>query len=219
MKVGTDAILLGLWVETAEAKKILDVGAGCGIISLLLASRCSAPIDAVELDEESAGEASRNFTNSPVSYRMKVIHADFNIFSTSCPEKYDLMVSNPPFFINDMPSNDLKQRQARHHTTLSYDQLLKGGAHILFPGGKLCVVLPFSNHRIFIELAGNHGMFPQRQQLIFPFRGSQPNRINLCLGFQDPEKIITEKFIIREENKMFTKQYVELLKDYYIGLK
>lgn len=219
MKVGTDAILLGLWAETAGVGKILEVGTGCGIISLLTASRCSALIDAIELDAESADEAGGNFDRSPFSYRMKAIHADFNRYSKSYPEKYDLIVSNPPFFINDMPSNDLKQRQTRHQTTLSYEQLLKGSVHILSPGGKLCVVLPYNNHHIFIDLAKHQGMFPQRQQLIFPFRNSRPNRINLCLGFQKPEEPATQKFIIREADKLFSAQYVELLKDYYIGLK
>ncbi|NOX85256.1 MAG: methyltransferase [Chlorobi bacterium] len=218
MKVGTDAILLGLWAPSPQAGKVLDVGTGCGIISLLIASRCQAIIDAIELDPESAAEAAENFRNTPFSYRMRAIEKDFSAFAKSYSGKYDLIISNPPFFISDLPPEDEKKKKARHHITLTFKQLIAGTAGLLSNDGKLCVVLPYDKSEGFTGIARQYDLHPQKQQLIFPFRGSQPNRINLCLGFRKPEKPDTEKFIIREENKKFSKQYIEFLKDYYIGL-
>ncbi len=217
MKVGTDAMLLGLWAPVPNTGKVLDVGTGNGIISLLMASRCQAQIDAIELDQDSVTEAAGNFKNSPYSHRMKLIEGDFNDYAKSHPGKYDLIISNPPFFISDMPPDDEKKKQARHHITLGYEQLISGAAGLLTNNGKLCVVIPYDKSSVFTVLAERYGLHLQNQQLIFPFRGSKPNRINLCLGFKKPEMVETEKFIIREEDKKFTKQYAGFLKDYYIG--
>lgn len=218
MKVGTDAILLGLWAPVPQTGRVLDVGTGCGIISLLIASRCRAQVEAIELDPDSSAEAAGNFKNSPYSHRMKMIEKDFSTFAKSQPGKYDLIISNPPFFISDLPPEDQKKKQARHHITLTYEQLIAGAAGLLTADGHLCVVIPYDKNLIFSDTAERYGLHPQKQQLIFPFRGSPPNRINLCLGFQKPEKVETGKFIIREEDKRFSKQYIEFLKDYYIGL-
>jgi len=219
MKVGTDAILLGLWAPVPKTGKVLDVGTGCGIISLLLASRCPAQIDAIELDRDSAGEAAENFKNTPFSHRMKlIIEGDFIEYARSHTGKYNLIISNPPFFISDLPPENKKKKQARHHVTLGYEQLIAGANGLLTNNGNLCVVIPYDNNPVFINLAGNYGLYLQKQQIIFPFRGSQPNRINLCLGFRKPEKVETEKFIIREEDINFSEQYIKFLIDYYIGL-
>ena len=219
MKVGTDAILLGLWAPVPKTGRVLDVGTGSGIISLLIASRCRAQIEAIELDPDSATEAAGNFKNSPFSHRMKVTNKDFSAFAKSQPGKYDLIISNPPFFINDLLPEDEKKKRARHHITLTYKQLIAGTAGLLSSDGKLCVVLPYDKSRDFTGIAGQYGLHTQMQQLIFPFRGSRPNRINLCLGFRRPEKTDTEKFIIREEDKSFTQQYIQFLKNYYIGME
>ena len=217
MKVGTDAMLLGLWAPVPQSGRVLDVGTGCGIIALLLASRCPARIEAIELDPQSAAEAAENFDNTPFAHRMKVIEADFTRFVESQPGRYDLIISNPPFFTRDLPPEDKQKKVARHHITLSYEQLIAGAANLLTIGGKLCVVIPYDKSPEFTGTAEQYGLYLKKQQLIFPFRGSTPNRINLCFGWQKPEKTETEKFIIREENREFSSQYLDFMKDYYIG--
>ena len=218
MKVGTDAMILGLWTEVSNAKTILEVGAGCGIISLLIASRSKAFIDVVELDEASFIEAKKNFKQSPYFHRLRLFHADFNNFSQHPEKKYDLIISNPPFFVNDMRPEDDRRKTARHGDLLSFEQLSDKAAKLLSPKGKMSIVLPYDESRLFLKSALENKFHLQKQLLIFPKRGQQPNRVNLQLGFDKPENIHTDQFTIREDDGTFTSQYVQFLKDYYIGL-
>ena len=218
MKVGTDAMILGLWTDVSNAKTILEVGAGCGIISLLIASRSKAFIDAVELDKASFIEAERNFNRSPYFYRLNIFRADFNEFANQTTKNYDLIISNPPFFINDMRPEDARRKTARHGDLLSFEQLSDKAAKLLSPKGKMSIVLPYDESRLFLKSALENKLHLQKQLLIFPKRGHQPNRANLQLGFDKPENKHTDQFTIREDNGTFTSQYVQFFKDYYIGL-
>ncbi|MBN2615091.1 MAG: methyltransferase [Bacteroidales bacterium] len=214
MKVGTDAVLLGIWTELSNVKTVLDVGSGSGILSLLLASRAALHIDAVELDEDSCQEASRNFAEAKFTSELKVLHSDFNSFAQIAEKKYDLIISNPPFFINNQRSEKESRRQARHTDTLTYEQLISGAMRLLSPEGKISVVLPYRESRIFIRQATDVGLFLQKQMLIFPKIGLEPNRINLL--FSSKESVLTtEKFIIRNENGSFSQQYRDFVGDFY----
>jgi len=217
MKVGMDATLLGIWAQVKEAENILDIGTGCGILSLLLASKCSAQIDAIELDLASANEAGENFQNSAFYDRMQVTAVDINQFAQAHFKKYDVIISNPPFFINDQRSKDKKKTQARHSDFLSFDQLIVAVRKLMKPDGKCFLVLPYNEGKIFTEKAIENNLHLQQQQLIFPYRGATPNRINMQFGVEEPVKIKTEKFIIREEDGLFSQQYKFFLKDYLIG--
>jgi len=217
MKVGTDAVLLGIWADLNGVKTVLDVGAGCGIISLLLASRTSLFVDAVELDHESSEEASRNFEDSPYSDRLKIFQSDINDFVPPGNKKYDLIVSNPPFFINDLHSKNPKKRMARHAQKLSYEQLLQDSKKLLNPEGKISVVLPYRESRLFLQMAISEGFFVEKKMLIFPVAGKEPNRINILLSQRSAGEL-TEKFIIRDEDGNFTRQYVDFVKDYYLSI-
>lgn len=217
MKVGTDAVLLGIWTELSGVKSVLDVGAGCGIISLLLASRSSVVVDAIEIDRDSFEEASRNFEESPFSERLRIFHSDFNDFVPPENKRYDLIISNPPFFINDLQSKNPKKSLARHTHALTYEQLVKGAKWLLKKDGKISVVLPYRESRFFLQAALDAGFFVEKKMLIFPVLGKEPNRINLLLG-RRPVEEKTEKFTIRDENGKFTSQYVDLVKDYYVSV-
>lgn len=217
MKVGTDAVLLGIWTDLTGVKTAMDVGAGCGIISLLLAGRAPIKVDAVELDEDSFEEASQNFKESPYSDRLRIFRSDFNEFVPQENKKYDLIVSNPPFFINDLHSKDPKKRMARHTQSLSYEQLLTGSKKLLNAEGKISVVLPYRESRVLLSMMEAEGFFVEKKLIIFPMLGKEPNRINLLLG-QKPTDEQTDKFIIRDENGSFTSQYVDFVKGYYLSI-
>ena len=219
MRVGTDAILLGIFAGSPVTKSILEIGTGCGIISLIIASRYNTVVDAIDIDMASVNEAKSNFSNSPYYHRMNALHADFNKYADSYSGKYDLIVSNPPFFINDLRPDDDKKKVARHGDSLSYEQICDGTLKLLTPTGKLCLVLPYDESRFFIEMALQKGLRLQKQQLIFPKRGLQPNRINLKFAFEATGNIETKKLTIREEEGLFTREYLSLLKDYYIAVK
>ncbi len=219
MKVGMDSLLLGNWTDPFTAKTILDIGTGCGILALMMAAKSNAEIEAIELDPASAKEAGENFHNSPFHRRLKIINEDFVFMATRSMKKYDLIITNPPFFINDQKSLTHQKLNARHAESLSYEQLAAGGSMLLNEGGLMYLVLPYAESKTFIKAAATTGLHLQKQMLIFPLRGYLPNRINMQFGLQKPESLVTEKFIIREEDGNFTRQYVLFFKDHYIGLK
>ncbi|MCB2208554.1 MAG: methyltransferase [Bacteroidetes bacterium] len=216
MKVGTDALLLGIWTDVDGATRILDVGTGCGILALLTAARSNALVDAVELDELSFKEATENFSNTAFRKRLYTIHDDFNHFVTVADQKYDLIISNPPFFINDMRAREKKRNDARHGDRLNYKGLCQGTSALLNNDGRLCLVLPYEESKIFIQIAQNYNLHVNRQLLIVPKRGLPPNRINLELSF-NTHALQSEAFVIRETDGTFTHQYIQFFKDFLIG--
>jgi tRNA1Val (adenine37-N6)-methyltransferase len=123
MKIGTDAMILSAWAEVSGANRVLDIGTGSGIIALMMAVRSSAVIDAVEIDEASVNEARDNFKQSPFSDRLQVFNKSMASFSKSVNNTYDVIISNPPFFINDMRPQNSRKQQARHTDSLSYSDL------------------------------------------------------------------------------------------------
>jgi len=218
MKVGTDAVLLGIWTELGGVKDVLDIGTGCGIISLLLAARSiSVKVDAVETDSNSFEEANGNFSASPFAGRLQVFHADINYLVPDSGKKYDLVVSNPPFFINDHRPEHTGRKLARHTDTLHYDQLVEAVLRFLKPEGHFSVVLPYRESKVFLALAEQSGLHLQRRMLIFPKPCKEPNRVNLLLG-TSAAALETEKFIIRNEDGSFTQQYLDMVKGYYLSL-
>jgi len=218
MKTGTDAILLGVWTDASEATKALDIGSGSGIISLFIAARSNANVTSIEIDTESVEESSTNYSSSKFGNRMKVLNTDFVSYADSTDSKFDLIVSNPPFFTDDLHSPDLRKTKARHTDSLSFKQLCSGVSQLLKPDGKFTVVLPYSQYQGFCDIARENKLFVFKKLLIFPRRGVEPNRINI--EFRKAETLSRKKefFIIREENNKFTDQYREILGEYYTSI-
>jgi tRNA1Val (adenine37-N6)-methyltransferase len=217
MKVGTDAVLLGIWTELEGVTDVLDIGTGCGIIPLLLAARSIlVKVVGVELDFNSFEEAYENFLASPFAGRLQAFHADINNFVQDTVKKYDLVISNPPFFINDHRPEREGRKLARHTDTLHYDQLVEAALRLLKPGGRFSVVLPYRESKVFLKLAEQSGLHLQRRMLIFPKPCRDPNRVNLLLG-NSAAVPMTEKFIIRNEDGSFTQQYLNTVKDFYLS--
>ena len=218
MKVGSDAILLGIWTKLENVKNVLDVGCGSGIISLLIASRSSAKIDAIDIDDHSVAESIENFSKSPFSARLKAENIDFKNFISVSEQNYDLIVSNPPFFTNDLLSPEIRKTKARHSVSLNYNELCAVSKKLLKENGRLSVVIPYFKHEEFINVARENSLYLNRKLLIFPKRGSSPNRVNMEFSKTNMSGIVTEYFIIREENNNFTAQYHEWLNDYYLSI-
>jgi tRNA1Val (adenine37-N6)-methyltransferase len=218
MKVGTDAMLLGTWAEDRTAQSILDIGTGCGIISLLLAARSNAQITAIDIDKDSIEEASENFKQSPFFERILALHADLNDFSKNTTQQFGLIVSNPPYFENNLKPKDEKRTKARHTDTLTYTQLCESVNALLTNEGKFFVVLPYDENRWFVKLAKKNSLFPKKLFVIFPREGMLPNRIIIEFSKKNEGKIESEKFTIRNTEDKFTQQYIDLLKDFYLNL-
>ncbi len=218
MKVGTDAIILAVWADLNTVDSILDVGSGSGIISLLLASRCNARIHAVEIDSASIEESTENFRNSKFSHRLSVKKVGFIEYAVKSAYRYDMIVSNPPFFTDyTFKPKEESRKNARHVDTLDFEQLCSGVSKLLEPDGKFCLVLPQVERKSFLEMASRFNLYLQKQLNIFPIKNQAANRVNLQLGFQKPEKIIKDNYTIRENDLTFTAQHINFLKDYYIG--
>ena len=217
MKVGTDAILLGRWVEVRPTDVVLDIGTGCGLLPLMLSQKGVAHVDAVDIDKASIEEATVNFEASQWRDQLKAFCMDIADFRPD--RKYDLIVSNPPFFNRYSKCDEERKSRARHNDmTLSYASLCTVAARLLKPDGRFALVLPLSVTNEFMEAASRVGLSLQKRLTIIPIEGKSPNRVNLELGFGKCDSVSEETFVIRDRNNGFTPQYKAFLKDFYLGL-
>lgn len=216
MKVGTDAVLLGAWVEVKPTDWVLDVGTGCGILPLMLAQREIAKVHAVDLDEPSALEAAENFQASQWSRQLFAFHADVRKFTMQCA--YDLIISNPPFFVNSFKCDEDRRNQARHtDSSLTFSELIAVVRRLLKPDGRFVVVLPYRESQEFIPLATEAHLFVHRCENIIPVEGKTPNRVNLEFRYGKPEAVETDDLVIRTVDGKFTDEYNRVVSDFYLG--
>lgn len=216
MKIGTDAILLARWTEVSDNDDVIDIGTGCGLIPLMLAQKGIKSADAVEIDNDSYEEAAQNFSNSAWNSRLSAIHDDIKHYAEICEKKYDLVVSNPPFYFGDNIPEKAKKGLARHTNTLSYNDLLSSVKKIMKSEGRFSLVLPAIESKTFLKDAENQGFYLEKELLIVPIEGKEPNRINMQLVVNQVNSIKTETFVLRHPDHSFTKEYKDFLKDYYL---
>ena len=217
MKVGTDAILLGRWVEVKPTDVVLDIGTGCGLLPLMLSQKGVSQVDAVDIDAASIEEASVNFKASQWRDQLNAYCVDIVEFEPN--KRYDLVVSNPPFFTHFSKCDSERKSRARHNDmTLSHESLCASVCRLLKPDGRFALVLPAKESVAFLKVAENRGLFLHKRMTIIPIEGNAPNRVNLELGFAKPAKIEEDAFVLRGEDNRFTQQYCEYLKDFYLGL-
>ncbi len=216
MKVGTDAILLGCWTEVKPSDVVLDIGTGCGLLPLMLSQKGVAQVDAVDIDAASVGEATVNFKASQWRDQLKAICMDIVDFQTD--KKYDLIVSNPPFFNRFSKCDSERKSRARHNDmSLSYEMLCTVVSRLLKPDGRFAVVLPVSVSAEFLKVAEHSGLFLHKRLNIIPLEGKDSNRVNLELGYGKAAEVQEANFTIRDKDNLFTPQYTEFLKDFYLG--
>ena len=216
MKVGTDAVMLGAWVQVNPTDVALDIGTGCGVLSLMLAQKGVAKIDAVDIDEPSVYEAATNFEASRWRDRISAYHADIRRFGFG--RKYDLIISNPPFYLNSYKCEADRKNQARHtDTSLSFNDLVISVKHLLKPEGRFALVLPERESHDFIPVANKSNLYIYRKQNIIPVENKESNRINLELRYNEPESVEESTLVMRDAEGRFTEAYHAFLKDFYLG--
>lgn len=215
MKVGTDSVLLGAWTEIKNAKIILDIGTGTGLIALMLAQRSTAQIDAIEIDEDACIQAQENVTHSPWKERIKIYHTSAQDYAKYCSKRYDLIVSNPPFFENASKASKLTRTVARHTDLLSQVELLDISQQLLTPQGRLVVIYPTAAANIFQQKAQAFGLFCSQKLLIQPTPISSIKRI--ILEFCKTPNLLSEQTLILEEKRhIYTANFIHLVKDFYL---
>ncbi len=217
MKVGTDGVLLGAWANCENAKNILDIGTGTGLIALMLAQRSKTNIDAIEIDEVACRQAKENVGNSLWRERIEIINKSFQNFSKSTNNKYDLIVSNPPYFQNSLFAPDKKRTDARHNSNLELEDIIDGAKKLLDEEGILSLILPYLEGNMVILKSFEKGLYCIRQTKVLPKPNREPKR--LLLEFMKIKKPLIEQEIIIELNKRheYSEAYKNLTKDFYLA--
>ena len=217
MKVGTDAVLLGAWVNSPNAKTILDIGTGTGIIALMLAQKIGAKIDAIDIDENAFTQAQENVKMCCWKERINVHHISLQQFAIENSSGYDLIVSNPPYFVDSSKANEESRTNARHTDQLPYIDLMNGILKLLNPTGKFYVILPKKESESFCELAKENKLFLTKLTRVIT-RTDKPEK-RLLMRFEFTPKTFSEDSIIIEEDERhsYTNEYKELTKEYYLN--
>ncbi|MBR5117876.1 MAG: methyltransferase [Muribaculaceae bacterium] len=216
MKVGTDGVLLGAWCEVAGAKRVLDVGTGCGLIALMVAQRNhNAAITAIDIDQNAIDEAIINIANSPWSNRVDALCADFNNFAAQ--EPFDLIVSNPPFFTENVMAPDKSRNLARHSVTLTIEQLISNSKLMLADDGTLSFISPVEQELYVRTCVVKAAMSIKRLARVVPVEGAAPKRLMWEL-VKCPKEPKEEQLIIRHADASYFKQYIDLTRDFYLNL-
>ena len=216
MRVGTDAVLFAQWVDVISSDNALDIGTGSGVIPLILAQKGVGSVDAVELDSDSYEEATLNFNISVYSDRLSVVQNDVRTYADNIEKKYDLIVSNPPYYASDVKPIKEKKVMARHVSTLSFKDLLVAAKKMMKEDSRFALVLPYYESRLFIKEAESLGFYLQKEFLISPIEGKDPNRVNMQFVLNEVENVETELFTIRNKDYSYTEEYKTFLKDFYL---
>lgn len=219
MKVCTDACLFGAYVadlvKTKSSTHILDIGTGTGLLSLMLAQRVPALIDAVEIDNAASEQAKENFQQSPWRERLTLFKTDIVQFEPD--KKYDCIISNPPFFENDLKSNNASKNMAKHDTSLTLDQLMGIVKLYLNEQGNFAALLPYHRMDYCIEAAAKAALYPSRKVLVKQTEKHDYFRAILIFN-SNKSQLTEEEIIIKNPDDKYTLRFAELLKDYYLYL-
>lgn len=210
-RVGTDGVLLGSLANVDKALKVLEVGTGTGLISLMLAQRNSiAEFLGIDINEEAVNLTRQNFENSPFHAMLKNIHQDFKTFETT--EKFDVIVSNPPYF---EVSGSEKDKIARQTVELNFRQLISKSSTLLSETGVFSVIIPTEAGQDFIKIAEEKQLFLIKRIYIRGIETSKPKR--LVLEFSLTEQPLKEQeFAIEKSPRQYSDQYLELTKEFHV---
>ncbi len=217
MKVGTDGVLLGAWTDVGQSKNILDVGTGTGLIALMVAQRNpAAAIWAIDIDSGAVVQAKENVANSSFADRMTVELCDFRHCASQWPNKFDLIISNPPWFGNSLLSPDAGRTKARHSVSLTLEELLHSAAGCLNQYGTLALILPFDKREELKAMSAKHGFFLKRETIVYPLPDSLPKRLLtewMRLPLENP---LQSRLIIEHARHRYSGEFVDLVREFYL---
>jgi tRNA1Val (adenine37-N6)-methyltransferase len=219
MKVCTDACLFGAWaadlLQQKKVNTILDIGTGTGLLSLMVAQKTGAAIDAVEVDKNAFQQAKDNFSTSHWAEKLTTINSDITVFNTA--KKYDCIISNPPFFEDDLRSPHNNKNAAKHDTSLTFQVLLQQVTRLLKEDGGFAVLLPYHRVEYFISEGVKQGLFCNEKVLV-----KQTTKHNYFRGMllfsANKIEAVTKEITIKDDSGKYTSEFISLLKEYYLYL-
>lgn len=214
MKVNTDGVLLGAWADVSTAKQILDIGTGTGVIALMLAQRqLEAKITAIDIDQDAAEQATDNALASPWAERVSVRQTSLQDMQTD--PRFDLIVSNPPYFVNDYISDNAQRNIARHSGTLSYHELIAGMDKLLTADGCACIILPFFNVEMLLKMAVEKNIYLTKRTDVIAVAGRDPYVSMIALSRTNVD-VKCDTLTIQNESGAYTDEYRHLTRDFYL---
>jgi tRNA1Val (adenine37-N6)-methyltransferase len=223
MKVTTDACLFGAWVaeedksEKVAGKGVVDIGAGTGLLSLVYAQKNPlAHIDAIEIDEDAYSQAKENIAASPFSKRINIFRGDIKKFTFS--EKYNVVISNPPFYEKEIRSGNDKRNIAHHHSGLAFEDLLDIIKKNLLPSGSFYLLLPFKRNEEIKKILLKQDLFVSK--IVFVKQSTKHTYFRMMISgtLEKSTETLIEEISIVDDQQQYTKEFEELLKDYYLYL-
>ncbi|MDR2971307.1 MAG: methyltransferase [Bacteroidales bacterium] len=214
MKVGTDAVLLGAWMPVPEnCKTVLEIGSGCGVISLMIAQRTNARIIGIDIDENSVIEAQNNAENSPWKTNVHFIRENLQEFAQNTTRKFEVIVSNPPFFENSLKSPVTKRNIAKHNETLSLKELLDAVDILLLEKGRFGTILPTEPAEKMEKFAFEKNIYLTKKTKVFPNSKKSANRVLMMF---ERKNVIYKEDNLYIRNEDYTDEYYSLMKEYLI---
>jgi tRNA1Val (adenine37-N6)-methyltransferase len=219
MKIGTDGVLLGAWTPLINNPyNVLDIGAGTGILSLMLAQRSNAEqIDAIEIDEDAYEQCVENFEASPWGDKLFCFHAGLDEFVDEPEDEYDLIISNPPFYTDDYKSDNTSRDLARFEDALPFEELIEAAALLLSDNGIFSVIIPFKKEERFVSLCKELDLFPLKITRVKGTPTSEIKRSLLAFCRMEQTPLIDE-LVIEISRHNYTSEYIELTKEFYLKM-
>lgn len=219
MKVCTDSCVFGAYINVSGAKRILDIGAGTGLLSLQVAQRSEARIDAVEINPEAQAQATENFSASPWANRLILHSLSLQQFAAQPQPVYDVIFSNPPFFLASLKSEIAAKNTAKHTGDLFFEDILHFTQQHLSPEGRLYLLLPPAEALYFEKAAVKLGLYLSETVAVYTYVGGKCIRHIQTFTKAPDEALVTKQLFIRKEDKTtYTPEFVELLQPYYLHL-
>lgn len=220
MKVGTDGVLLGAWTPVEHNPySILDIGAGTGLIALMLAQRSHAEqIDAIEIDDDAYEQCVDNFENSPWGDRLFCYHAGLDEFMEEPEDEYDLIVSNPPFYTEDYTSGDEQRDKARFNSSLPFEDLAEAASVLLSDKGIFAIIIPYKEEERFLALAAENELYPIKITRVKGTPNTEIKRTLIAFSKNENAGIVVDELIIETSRHEYTREYIALTQDFYLKM-
>ena len=220
MKIGTDGVLLGAWCPIDNQPfSVLDIGAGTGILSLMLAQRSNAKqIDAIEIDDDAFEQCVENFESSSWTDRLYCYHAGLDEFMDEPEDQYDIIISNPPFYSEDYKSDNQQRDLARFQDALSFEDLVEAASMLLCENGIFSVIIPYKEETKFIGFAKECNLFPFKITRVKGTPTTEIKRSLLAFSFTKKRKVEEDELVIETSRHEYTDDYIKLTQDFYLKM-